>query len=182
MAIADKIKYFRKKKGLTQKDLAEKSGLSIATIQGYEQNKYNPKLVTLMKIADALEVDFTQLEDNFRIFVDVKEEIDRSDLRFLKDYCDSKLCTIPSNERNELKESIQFSIHEQYNFSEDQLSNLVAEYARKIIGGILEEQESGVLTDIVELLSYFFYLNQKGKDKIINYAMDLYNTEKYNKD
>ena len=34
MAIADKIKYFRKKKGLTQKDLAEKSGIRVDLITG----------------------------------------------------------------------------------------------------------------------------------------------------
>ena len=181
MDIADKIKYFRKKKGLTQKDLAEKSGLSIATIQGYEQNKYKPKLVTLLKIADALEVDFTQLENNLYTFVDMKEQIDRSDLNFLMDYCDSKLCTIPPNEKHELKESIQLSIHKQYNFSESQLSDLVAEYSRKILDKMFEGQEGYVLSDVVELLGYFFYLNREGKEKILKYAVDLYYTEKYDK-
>ena len=39
MDISERIKLARKKNGLTQKDLAKKTGLSIASIQGYEQGK-----------------------------------------------------------------------------------------------------------------------------------------------
>lgn len=41
---------------MTQKQLAQKTGLSIATIQGYEQGKYEPKLESVKKIAEALGV------------------------------------------------------------------------------------------------------------------------------
>lgn len=40
MNTAECIKYFRQKENITQKQLAEKTGLSIASIQGYEQNSY----------------------------------------------------------------------------------------------------------------------------------------------
>lgn len=57
MGISDNIKRARKRAKLTQKQLAEKAGLSIASIQGYEQGKYSPKKETIIKIADALEID-----------------------------------------------------------------------------------------------------------------------------
>lgn len=61
MNTSDCIKVLRKKRGLTQKQLAEKSGLSIASIQGYEQGKYNPKIETLSKIAYALNMPVESL-------------------------------------------------------------------------------------------------------------------------
>ena len=52
MTVGEKIRAVRKEKGLSQKDLAEKTGLSIATIQGYEQGKYKPKIENIQKICD----------------------------------------------------------------------------------------------------------------------------------
>lgn len=59
--IGEKIKELRKSKGISQKELAQKTGLSIGSIQGYEQGRYNPKLEAIAKIADALETE----PDNF---------------------------------------------------------------------------------------------------------------------
>lgn len=52
--ISATIRDTRKSVGMTQKELAKKSGVSIATIQGYEQKKFAPKLDTLKKIASGL--------------------------------------------------------------------------------------------------------------------------------
>ena len=56
MNISEKIKQLRKNKKMSQKELAQKTGLSIGSIQGSEQGRYNPKLETVLKIADALEI------------------------------------------------------------------------------------------------------------------------------
>jgi transcriptional regulator with XRE-family HTH domain len=61
VTIGERIKEARKKKGLNQKELAEKTGLSIGTIQGYEQGRYEPKRASLEKIAFALEVTAVEL-------------------------------------------------------------------------------------------------------------------------
>ncbi len=58
---SDAIKSARKKACLSQKQLAQKTGLSIATIQGYEQGKYYPKIENLTKIANALDVPLFDL-------------------------------------------------------------------------------------------------------------------------
>lgn len=57
----EKLKELREERNLSQKELAQKTGLSIGSIQGYEQGQYNPKLEAIAKIADALEVEL----DNF---------------------------------------------------------------------------------------------------------------------
>ena len=56
-------KELRKARGMTQKELAKKTSLSIASIQGYEQKKYKPKLNTIAKIAVALDVLLLDLVD-----------------------------------------------------------------------------------------------------------------------
>ena len=63
MDIGIRIKELRKARGMTQKELAKKTSLSIASIQGYEQKKYKPKLNTIAKIAVALDVLLLDLVD-----------------------------------------------------------------------------------------------------------------------
>lgn len=65
MDISERIKIARKKNKLTQKDLAEKTGLSIASIQGYEQGKYKPKIEQIDKIASALGVQIIDLMEHY---------------------------------------------------------------------------------------------------------------------
>ena len=56
MTIGAKIKEIRTSRGLTQKKLAEKSGLAEITIRQYENEKREPKIDALIKIASALNV------------------------------------------------------------------------------------------------------------------------------
>lgn len=51
----------RKERGLTQEQLAAKSGLSQQYISGLEQGKRNPTIVTLFELAMALEVGHVEL-------------------------------------------------------------------------------------------------------------------------
>ena len=51
----------RKEKGLTQEQLAERSGLSQQYLSGLEQGKRNPTIVTLYEIAEALGVSHVEL-------------------------------------------------------------------------------------------------------------------------
>ena len=63
MEIGDKIRKYRKQQGLTQKKLAELSGLNEVTIRSYEANKYKPKLNNLRKIAKVLGVYVGELAE-----------------------------------------------------------------------------------------------------------------------
>lgn len=55
-----KIQELRKQKGMTQEDLAEKTGLSIRTIQRIESGEVDPRSYTLNQIAEALGVDIAE--------------------------------------------------------------------------------------------------------------------------
>ena len=71
MSIGENIKKFRLEKGWTQKKLGEECEPKIAesTIRRYELGKLNPKLETVQKIAEALEVSTTELDP--RISTDI---------------------------------------------------------------------------------------------------------------
>ena len=55
--IIDKIKLIRIKKGISQMELSLRSNLSQSFIANIEKGKKQPSVVTLIKIADALEVN-----------------------------------------------------------------------------------------------------------------------------
>ncbi|WP_270599253.1 helix-turn-helix domain-containing protein [Faecalicoccus pleomorphus] len=72
MKIEDKIRQARLRKGITQNQIAEKIGISQPTYAQWENGKRKPKLETLKKIADALEVPVSILYDDYE-FVDPGE-------------------------------------------------------------------------------------------------------------
>lgn len=61
--IGEKIKELRIERGITQRELATLSGLSLGAIQGYEQNRYKPKIEQLTKIANVFHVSPSSLAD-----------------------------------------------------------------------------------------------------------------------
>ena len=91
MSIAENIKTLRKEKGITQKQLAEKTGLAVITIQGYESGKYNPKINTIMNLCAALDCSVIDIigeegKQYYRMFdieqrlSDVSNEVTKNDV------------------------------------------------------------------------------------------------------
>jgi transcriptional regulator with XRE-family HTH domain len=54
--IGDNLRRTRERRYLTQRELAKKAGLSSDTIVKLEQDKWEPRLSTIRKLAEALEV------------------------------------------------------------------------------------------------------------------------------
>ena len=63
MTIGDRIRRIRKKRRLTQSELAMMSGLSLSAIQGYEQGRYEPKRKSLESIAEVFKIHVDELYD-----------------------------------------------------------------------------------------------------------------------
>lgn len=57
LTIGDRIKYFRKRRSLTQAELADITGIHPVSIRKYETNKMLPQLQQIEKIAEALGVN-----------------------------------------------------------------------------------------------------------------------------
>lgn len=61
MNVSENIKKYRTKKGLTQKELATNINVTTATIQNYENNRRNPSIEVIKKIAEVLNVSTYEL-------------------------------------------------------------------------------------------------------------------------
>jgi len=59
--IGTKLNRLRTREALTQRDLSERTGLTIAAISRIEQNQVEPRLSTVRKLANALGVHPSQL-------------------------------------------------------------------------------------------------------------------------
>ncbi|MCX6749824.1 MAG: helix-turn-helix domain-containing protein [Candidatus Pacearchaeota archaeon] len=63
MSLGERIKYYRKKLGLSQDTLSTRSGISSPSISDYENNKAIPRRQTLEKLAQALNVDIEEFSE-----------------------------------------------------------------------------------------------------------------------
>lgn len=152
MDIGTKIKELRKARGMTQEELAKKTSLSIASIQGYEQKKYKPKLNTIAKIANALDV----------LPRDLIDKADLAELPEIKEMQDSKL-RIRTSSIDYIKKCLD---------SESALNT--AELTE------LFHENKDTLEIFWLLLHDFNLLNDTGKRLVMGYANDL--TYRYKKD
>jgi transcriptional regulator with XRE-family HTH domain len=59
--IGTKLNQLRTREALTQRDLSERTGLTIAAISRIEQDRVEPRLSTVRKLANALGVHPSQL-------------------------------------------------------------------------------------------------------------------------
>lgn len=69
MSVGSNIKKYRNLKKMTQKQLSEKTEISISAINKYENGKRQPRTEMLVKIAEALDIDLLTLvaDDNYMI-------------------------------------------------------------------------------------------------------------------
>lgn len=162
MSIGKNIQSSRKKKGLTQKELAQKAGLSIASIQGYEQERYVPKYENLQKIADVLEVPIEELNPD--IAFDSRRILEAMEKLTNNIYCG------PSSPTAILEKKIEELVN---------YGKRTAERARQDFDIALQEIAMEQGDEII--LAYFHEANDSGKDKIIDYAADIVSNPKYQK-
>ncbi|WP_251861935.1 helix-turn-helix transcriptional regulator [Clostridium sp. Marseille-Q2269] len=82
MSIGENIKKVRKRLGLTQKKLSEKANISRSYLADVENDRYNPSIDVLNKIAIALGMTGQQL---LKDDIDEKDDIDKmeEDLQIL---------------------------------------------------------------------------------------------------
>lgn len=64
LTVGDKIRYFRKQRGMTQAQLAELTGIHPVSIRKYEINKMQPQSQQIERIAEALRVNSSALSDS----------------------------------------------------------------------------------------------------------------------
>lgn len=81
------IKKLRRRKGMTQEELANKSNISVRTIANYESGKRKPNLEMIIKICNGLDIQLTSLDIPITNLIDdnVKTIKDFSTLELIKE-------------------------------------------------------------------------------------------------
>lgn len=186
MEFSNMLKQLRKEHNLTQKDLAEKVGVSIATIQGYEQNKYKPKAETIYKIAEALNISYTRLLGIYYDDPVLEYTGYTGTLDYLIEICINELLKIPEEEKEILRNDILNDIKDAPEPIDDNDDNvrryffeLDVYYSHKILDIILQSYVDCDIYDVTALLGYYLLLNEEGQNKVLEYAEDLYRGKNY---
>lgn len=110
--IGEKIKKARKSKGLTQKQLAEASGIHLVSIKKYETNKMKPKVPQIQKISSTLDISFLLLLD-FEIIELLESLLEKTDYSFFEsdksiliNFRDKKIQMFLENKKVERKDEL----------------------------------------------------------------------------
>lgn len=120
MDIGSKIKELRESKGLTQKELGKRIGVTAVTITRYERGDRNPSIEMLNKIADALNVPLSDLilhrtQDSLEILYEVPTS--KNQLIDRKIDCICELIAAISYEETTIR-NFSFSIDELFKIQE----------------------------------------------------------------
>lgn len=98
LSLGDKIKFLRKKKCMTQRQLAEKIPVSFSTFRRWEKNKHYPDVKDIIRLAEILDTTITYLMEDKE--TQNQENFDTQRLKILN------LARDIANDDIELKESI----------------------------------------------------------------------------
>ncbi|WP_432352696.1 helix-turn-helix domain-containing protein [Sporosarcina sp. A2] len=116
--VGSKIKYFRKKKKLTQSDLGELIGKKNNTISNYETGTISPEQDALFAIAKALGIKVDDLfpameiddaNNNFERALKMTNGLELDEMNFLKDLIEKTL-SMQGEDREKFLESIRFTV------------------------------------------------------------------------
>ncbi|MGG2466367.1 XRE family transcriptional regulator [Paraclostridium bifermentans] len=171
--IGNKIKEARKKKGLTQSELAEKIGLTKHAIAKYEQGQREPNLTTLTKIIDELDLDFWTVCPNINAEIEAAKPYEEG-IEFANEVCHRV------NRKKLVKEWLEITPKEEVIY-EVIKECLDLEVSKRLMG--IEDKayakKYGEL-DQSELFKPYFYFNELRESIYKNMVREVSNTIELN--
>ncbi|WP_370835538.1 helix-turn-helix domain-containing protein [Clostridium tertium] len=100
MELNERIKYYRNRIPMTQRELADKASISLRALLNYEKGVRTPSLEVLIKISKALDVQVTDLDPNIPIWKEFDEKFNVE--RLAKDV--KEIVNLNKNHQKILKE------------------------------------------------------------------------------
>lgn len=114
--VGNKINHYRKKLGITQKELGNKIGVKHNTISDYERGKISPEQDMLFALSDALNISIDDLfpekentTDELERALKMAHKLDLKDMEFLNKLIEKTL-SMNGEEREKFLESIKFTV------------------------------------------------------------------------
>ena len=178
MTLGDKIRFIRKEKGLTQKELANKLETTQQNLAQYENGKRQPKIETIKKIAVALGISENRLLewDDPDLSIAMLEIIERDLLG--KPY-------LSENDRNYYIEKIKDKLIEasniednleRDNFSYDESIKICSELVNHLCEATFAKRSfsSTDILDLADLVGYFLSFNFEAKRTVLDLEKNLF--------
>lgn len=157
MNTGEMIKHLRKKKGITQKQLSQLTGIPLRTLQDYEAGKCKPKFDRLIKITEEL---ITDADDPIKIIVETIDDTS-SYTEDVKNIMSDMVTEARKIMTPEAKKTIEFI---SYIRNSDMKLFGIDEFDLEK-GDIVIKAGSYSFDEITELCNYMLYLKSKRTDK-----------------
>lgn len=175
MNFGESLKKIRKEKGLTQKQLGEKLGISQAAIGQFESNKANPKMETIQKIADALNASLNDLiPDSYERDVQEGYELSTTDYGLIEAMSNHKIFS--DKEREIIFQKIE---HHRAVLVKINDRDKLLEYSKKThdelentLLKMLLDKPNCAISDAIIVLSCFLSLKDKGRDSLTEMLLE----------
>lgn len=186
MNIGESLKYWRNKKNLTQKQLAELANISEISIRKYESNERKPKIDTIARIAESLGISIGDLDKEYMYMRQDKHEAQHLVYQleqFIKNVQNGDFSDDIKNKNTlKAKELIKQSNNLIYlidnAISADQEKKKLIDERNATLENI-EATELELYDTCCAIINEFNYL---GLEKIARYAIDLLKIPEYRKD
>lgn len=124
--VGEKIREYRKKNNMTQKELGDKIGVKNNTVSAYERGTISPEQDILFELSKVFNISISDLfppkentTDEFdRSLRMTKNNLDVKDMEFLNSLIEKTL-TLDGEERDRFLESIKFTVDYYEKMNED---------------------------------------------------------------
>lgn len=174
MTFAENLKLIRKKRGFTQKEIAERLGVSQPNYAQYENGKRKPKVETIRRIADALGVNIAVISENPFDDPEIKFYADTRHLYSLMNVLENTLL-LSSTEKTKIISKIREACEKiRTGESENFIKKSQVEYSHEALDLLLEPYAQCDIADIFYLIETYLSLNDEGQTKVREYAIDLF--------
>lgn len=173
--LGEKIKHYRRIKGYSQEQLAEKTELSKMSIRRYETGERQPRIETIKKIADSLNITLNDLlPDSIERDIQTGRTLSATDYSFIESMVTHK--TFSDNERKTIFQKI-----EKYRTTllKIQDMNKLEEYSEKtheeletLLLKMLLNKPDCAISDVIIILSCFLSLKERGRTSLIDILLN----------
>lgn len=169
------LKWYRKKKGLSQAELARLTGVAEVSIRKYEKGERFPKFETRVKLAKALDIPYTYLSDN------PLSEKEETSLDQVADNLLNKLGNVPVVRRffyplSNLVDEMEIDSEDDSEEFYEETKKHTATYQL-----IITCEFDSELKELEELLKEFSKLNLVGRKEVLKKIKELSGMEEYTK-
>lgn len=183
MNFGESIKKIRKEKGLTQKQLGEKLGISQAAIGQFESNKANPQMETIRKIADALEVELWEIVELDQMDLETRIQQIKKMVAQLTPEALEKFEELFIEDLNRNQESVKKEQDEAAKKAHAEVD--AQEKVHELFDSIFEDAVGGkresTAVQVHEILTSYNQLNDVGREEAIKRVNELTEIPKYTK-